>query len=60
VRPVMAFTTVPLADFVIEQGEQSLGRVRATELGTRRFCRDCGTPLTIQVDFQPDTRGLAN
>jgi len=46
---------VPVNDFVVLQGDTCLRTVRATEFGRRRFCGECGTPLTIAVDFQPET-----
>ena len=53
--PAMVFSTVPTGDFVIEQGGERIGRVQSTDFGFRQFCTGCGTPLTIQVDFQPET-----
>ncbi|MBB5708953.1 GFA family protein [Sphingomonas xinjiangensis] len=52
--PALVFTTVKLADYVLEQGEDAIGRVKTTEFGERSFCTRCGTPLTIHVDFQGD------
>ena len=51
----MAFSTVPAADFVVTAGEEAVGTVALTSFGRRRFCTRCGTPLTIQVDYQPKT-----
>jgi hypothetical protein len=51
----MAFSTVPAGDFVIAAGEDRVGTVALTSFGRRRFCTGCGTPLTIQVDHQPET-----
>ena len=53
--PALVFTTVPRDGFVIERGEDAIRTTRPTEFGERRFCGLCGTPLTIVVDFQPDT-----
>ena len=53
--PALVFTTVPLGDFVIEAGADQLGEVALVPFGRRRFARCCGTPLTIHVDYQPDT-----
>lgn len=53
--PAMAFTTVPVNDFIVEQGAEAVGTVRATPFGERQFCTRCGTPLSIRVDFQPAT-----
>jgi hypothetical protein len=51
--PLLAFATVPLADFVVTQGAPR--RRRSTSFGERGFCADCGTQLTMHVDHQPDT-----
>lgn len=51
--PVLAFATVPFGDFRIRAGQPR--RFRSTDFGERWFCGDCGTPLTMHVDHQPDT-----
>jgi hypothetical protein len=53
--PAMAFASVPTGDLVFTQGEDRLRRFRSSEFGHRQYCGDCGTSLTIQVDFQPET-----
>ena len=53
--PAMAFATVPAGDFVFTAGEDRVERFVSTAFGVRRFCRSCGSPLTMQVDHQPDT-----
>ena len=53
--PAMAFATVPLADHVIERGADLIRTIDSSGFGRRRFCGGCGTPLTMQVDHQPDT-----
>ena len=50
----MVFTTVPLADYVIEQGEDKVGRFQSISFGERSFCKACGSPLTIHVRHQSD------
>ncbi len=57
--PAMAFTSMPPDDFVIEQGADAIGIVSLTEFGKRQFCTRCGSPLTIAVDFQPETIDIA-
>src|SRR3954462_1544218 len=52
--PAMVFSTVPAGDFVITAGEDAIGTVRLTAFGRRRFCTICGTPLTIEAEFQPE------
>jgi hypothetical protein len=51
--PVLAFATVPLADFVVTEGMPRIRR--STSFGERGFCADCGTQLTMHVAHQPDT-----
>jgi hypothetical protein len=51
--PMMAFATVPRADFVMLRGEPA--RRASSAFGERWFCRDCGTPLAMLVTHQPDT-----
>jgi hypothetical protein len=50
----MVFTTVPLANYVIEQGEEQVGRFQSTPFGERTYCGACGSPLTIHVGHQRD------
>ena len=57
--PAMAFSTVPAADFILVAGEGAVGTVALTAFGRRRFCTRCGTPLTIEVDYQPETIDFA-
>lgn len=51
--PAMAFATVPLDDYLVEQG--AIATLASSDFGQRGFCRDCGTPLFMRVDHQPDT-----
>jgi hypothetical protein len=55
--PVMAFATVPLGAFVVTRGEPR--RRRSSAFGERWFCGDCGSPLAMRVDHQPDALDLA-
>jgi hypothetical protein len=57
--PAMAFASVPPRDLAFTQGEGRLRRFRSSEFGSRQYCGDCGTSLTIQVDFQPETIDFA-
>jgi hypothetical protein len=57
--PAMAFAGVPVGDLVFDRGEDRLKTFRSSAFGHRRFCGDCGTPLAIQVDFQPETVDVA-
>jgi hypothetical protein len=51
--PVMAFATVPVGDFQVTRGDPR--RRRSSGFGERWFCGDCGSPLAMRVDHQPDT-----
>jgi hypothetical protein len=53
--PALVFTSVPVGDFIVESGGDLIGTTCPVEFGRRRFCTRCGTPLTIAVDFQPET-----
>jgi len=53
--PAMAFATVPTGDWSIDRGEGKIHKIRSSSFGHRLFCADCGSPLGIQVDFQPET-----
>ncbi len=51
--PAMAFATVSVADYVFDRGEAAT--IPSSDFGHRGFCRDCGTPLYMRVDHQPET-----
>jgi hypothetical protein len=51
--PAMAFTCVPREDFVWSKGEPRW--IETSNFGRRAFCGECGTPLQVQVDHQPET-----
>jgi hypothetical protein len=51
--PILAFATVRRSDLLIEAGNRV--RRRSSDIGERWFCADCGTPLAMAVDHQPDT-----
>ena len=53
--PAMAFASVPAGDLVFTRGEERLKRFDSSGFGHRLFCGACGTPLAIQVEFQPET-----
>ena len=53
--PAMAFASVTEGDYVIERGIGRVGTVKSSDFGHRGFCRDCGTPLYMRVDHQPET-----
>ena len=49
----MVFATVRREALVFVAGEPA--RRASTSFGERWFCRDCGTPLAMIVDHEPDT-----
>ena len=51
--PAMAFASVAAGDYVIEPGEAAT--IKSSDFGHRGFCRDCGTPLYMRADHQPET-----
>jgi hypothetical protein len=51
--PVMAFASVPLEALEITAGTPR--RRRSSSFGERWFCADCGSPLAMCVDYQPQT-----
>ena len=53
--PAMVFATVPAGDLVFTEGADRVRVLKSTGFGERRFCESCGTPLLIQVDYQPET-----
>jgi len=53
--PAMAFTCVASADFVWSKGEPQVRWIKTSSFGRRAFCGECGTPLQVQVDHQPET-----
>ncbi len=51
--PAMVFATLPLADFEILEGEPRCRR--SSDSGERWFCGNCGSPLAMRAEHQPDT-----
>ncbi|MCA1653999.1 MAG: GFA family protein [Sphingomicrobium sp.] len=56
--PAMAFATVPIRHYRIERGAEIIKRRASSSFGHRTFCKECGSPLSIQVDYQPETIDL--
>ena len=57
--PAMVFASVPTGDFAFIAGAERVKRFASSEFGHRQFCGDCGSPLTIAVEFQPVTIDFA-
>ena len=53
--PAMPFTSVPREDFAWTQGQDEVRTIRSSSFGRRSFCGQCGTPLMVEVDHQPET-----
>jgi len=51
----MVFATVPFGDFRFVEGEDKVRSFRSSSFGRRRFCGECGTPFTMEVNHQHDT-----
>ena len=51
----MVFSTVRTGDFAFVKGAEEVRRFASSSFGSRQYCGRCGTPLTIQVDYQPET-----
>lgn len=49
--PFVSWFSVHRADFRVLHGEPR--RFRSSDLATRSFCPDCGTPLTFEHDAAP-------
>ena len=55
----MVFKTVHLDQYRLVQGENDVVSFDSTDFGTRTYCRQCGSPLTIHVRHQPDEIDIA-
>jgi hypothetical protein len=53
--PAMVFATVPAADLIWTEGASSVKSVASSSFGHREFCGNCGTPLLMKVNHQPET-----
>ncbi|HEX6740833.1 MAG TPA: GFA family protein [Sphingomicrobium sp.] len=53
--PAMPFATVLRADFAWTAGESAVRWVESSSFGKRAFCGECGSPLQVRVDHQPET-----
>jgi hypothetical protein len=51
----MAFASVPMGHWIVTKGEHSVRRIRSSSFAERLFCGECGTPLAIDYDIQPET-----
>ena len=51
----MVFSTVRTGDFAFVKGAEHVRTFESSSFGRRQYCGLCGTPLTIRVDYQPET-----
>lgn len=57
--PAMAFASVPIADCIVEHGEEALARFASSDEAERWFCGKCGTPLWVQDRQNPVSRDFS-
>lgn len=53
--PAQAFACIGREDWVPRSGADSIRTIQSSSFGRRYFCKECGTPLYVTVDHQPDT-----
>jgi hypothetical protein len=53
--PAMVFASVAAGDLVFTKGAASVKSFASSSFGQRRFCAECGTPFTMEVNHQPET-----
>jgi hypothetical protein len=53
--PAMVFATVRAGDFIFSEGAEKVRTFKSSHFGSRRFCGECGTSFTMEVDHQPET-----
>jgi hypothetical protein len=53
--PAMVFASVADGDIVWTSGADKVKSVASSGFGHREFCAQCGTPLLMRVDHQPET-----
>jgi hypothetical protein len=51
----MAFASVRRGDWEAREGAIKIRTIKSSNFGHRASCSDCGTPLYVEVDHQPDT-----
>ena len=53
--PAMVFATVASGGLVWTKGAEKVQSIESSSFGRRTRCGECGSPFTIEVDFQPET-----
>jgi hypothetical protein len=51
----MVFASVNEGEFVFVEGAEAVKRTTSSSFGHRAYCGECGTPLYMKVDHQPET-----
>ncbi len=51
----MAFAQIPVADYIVTEGEASVAAFASSDIGRRKFCARCGTPLLMIENGEPAT-----
>ena len=52
--PAQPFASIKRGDWVVTSGTDSLRSVRSSNFGQRSFCAQCGSPLYVTVEHQPE------
>jgi hypothetical protein len=55
--PVLVFATAPFDAYAITRGAPR--KRRSSGFGERWHCAECGTPLAMRVDYEPDSIDVA-
>src|SRR5206468_11650167 len=53
--PAHAFACIKRGDWVATSGADVIRSIRSSSFGQRSFCAQCGTPLFVTVQHQPET-----
>lgn len=51
----MVFASVGADELVFTRGGDKVKRFKSSSFGHRLFCGECGTPIAMKVDHQPET-----
>ena len=57
--PGMVYASIGRGDFTYVEGAEKVKPLVVTSFAERAFCADCGSPLTIAYEFQPETIDFA-
>ena len=51
----MLFASVPADGYEFTAGQRAVRHIASSSFGHRAFCGECGTPLYMKVDHQPES-----